>query len=299
MNKFDTVYVTGCSFSEGGGLYDIPTKKLYKELYDVSWDDFHEVTYGGRVAKKLNAKLVMDAKCGGGLERVIRKFWEFVKDKSNEELNKVLFLIEAPGAQQRLDFYSSKDRKHFVVNLNMGYDLKLNWPEYFKQHRPIEEALDMENFGITFNYAEVEKRNDNDDSLEDCKESVFGYIQDLFDPIKYEDKIFGSFIFMLSYMLHKKLNFFVLPTGVSSNFIYEHLGDDILPHFIDFHLSNDINRIRKDVQSDTPILDFLYWCEINKLTITDEVKKSDGHPGYFGHKEFSEIIIKNIEMTYL
>ena len=297
MNKFDTVYVTGCSFSEGGGLYDITVKKLYKELYDVSWDDFHEVTYGGRVAEKLNAKLVMDAKCGGGLERVIRKFWEFVKDKSNEELNKVFFLIQVPGVQQRLDFYSSKDRKHFVVNLNVGHNLRLDWPEYFKQHRPIEESLDMENFGITFDY--TDEGEGKDDSLEDCKESVFGYVQDLFDPIEYQDKTYGSFILMLSYMLYKKLNFFVFPAGVSTNLIYKHLGEDILNHFIDVHLSNDINKLRKDVQSNIPVLDFLYWCEVNKCTIQDEIKKTDGHPGYFGHKKFSEIIVKNIEMTYL
>jgi hypothetical protein len=295
MNKFNTIYVTGCSFSEGGGLYDIPTKKLYKELYDVSWDDFHKVTYGYRVAEHFDCELVMDAKCGGGLERVIRKFWDFVKDKSDEELNKVIFFIEAPGAQQRLDFYSSKDRKHFVVNLNMGYDLKLDWPEYFKQHRPIEESLDIENFGITFDYAIKERINDNDESLVECKESVLGYVQDLFDPIKYESKIRGSFIFMLSYMLRKKLKFFVIPTGVEAKFIYKHLGEDILNNFIDLHMKNDINKLRKDVQSNIPVLDFLYWCEANKFTIQDEIKKADGHPGYFGHKEFSKIIIKNIE----
>ncbi len=106
MDKFNTIYVNGCSFSEGGGLHYKEIPELYKKKHGIYWDDYRTLTYGYRVAEHFDCELVMDAKCGGGLERVIRKFWEFVKDKSDEELNKVLFLIEAPGAQQRLDFYS-------------------------------------------------------------------------------------------------------------------------------------------------------------------------------------------------
>ena len=33
--KFDTIYVNGCSHTAGGGLYDVGTKELYKEISDL------------------------------------------------------------------------------------------------------------------------------------------------------------------------------------------------------------------------------------------------------------------------
>ena len=60
LSKLKTLYVAGSSFSEGGGLYQQDIKDLYKEIHSVEWNNFHEVTYGYRVAKKLNLDLVMD-----------------------------------------------------------------------------------------------------------------------------------------------------------------------------------------------------------------------------------------------
>jgi len=76
-------------------------------------------------------------------------------------------------------------------------------------------------------------------------------------------------MFMISYMLYKKLNFLVLTSSLSR------FGRDIQKHLI---------------------YDIFEWSKINKLTIKDELKdkSNDEHPGYFGHKEFSEIILDKI-----
>jgi hypothetical protein len=250
-SKFDTLYVGGSSFSEGGGLYQPDIRDLYKEVYDVEWNHFHEVTYGYRVAQELDVDLVMDAKCGGGLERLVRKFQSYVKNKTSKELDRTLFLIEPPTAKGRLDLYSNSEEKYFMVNTN---DVKGKW---------------QTEVGISFDYAMGENNDTQNRSESRLRPGVISYLQDFYDIDKYDDKIRGNFMFMISYMLYKKLNFLVLTSSLSG------FGRDIRKHLI---------------------YDIFEWSKINKLTIKDELKdkSNDEHPGYFGHKEFSEIILNKI-----
>jgi len=260
LSKLKTLYVAGSSFSEGGGLYQQDIKDLYKEIHSVEWNNFHEVTYGYRVAKKLNLDLVMDAKCGGGLERVIRKFYEFIKNKSDTELSKVFFIIEPPSATGRIDLYSNVEKKHFMINTN---DIKSD---------------QQTEVGISFDYVTGENLSETD--LKDFfrqryfRNVVLSYLQDFYDPDKYEDKITGNFIFMVSHMLYKKLNFLIMP----------------------FHLK----IFRKNDLDKHLLPDIFEWTKKNKLTIENELdsKSNDGHPGYFGHKEFSEVILNIIKYQY-
>jgi hypothetical protein len=80
-NKFHTIHFTGCSFTEGGGFEDgkQQLKSEYKRKYGFLYKNEKDVAYPSLLQSKLNLKIINDAKSGSGVERTIRKIWEYIR----------------------------------------------------------------------------------------------------------------------------------------------------------------------------------------------------------------------------
>jgi hypothetical protein len=117
LSNYDTIYFNGSSFTEGGGFEagKWHIHKAYKEKYGFEYKNEKEVCYPTIVQNLLpNIKVINEAKCGAGTERVIRKVWEYIFLHRLDDVKKTIFILELPGSVNRLDLFSNKEFKHLV-----------------------------------------------------------------------------------------------------------------------------------------------------------------------------------------
>jgi hypothetical protein len=88
---FNKIYVNGSSLSCGGSLeLDSPNYEYYVNQKGVTpWKNEKEVSYGNVLANKLGIECFNDSKQGGGLDRIIRKTFDYIDNLFN--LHKKLF----------------------------------------------------------------------------------------------------------------------------------------------------------------------------------------------------------------
>jgi hypothetical protein len=256
MRKYDYLYVNGSSFTAGGGLEPFKKNlmKFYKEKYGVEWKSERDVAWPKLLADKLGLELIDESACGGGPERVARMMYEFLY---KNKYNRTLFILEIPSAYNRLEFYSNHFKNYLICNPNFS----------------IENENVYVDMSITQGYHTY---NDYDDIQKYIKDSLEDYLTKFYDIDEYRNKIIYSMIGLYSLMINLKLPFYITQSGFDANLnrFYEGATDT---HCFPFKQN-----------------DFFGWTKSKKLTITDETNGivEDGHPGYYAHKKWADILYK-------
>jgi hypothetical protein len=255
--KFDTVYVNGCSHTAGGGLYDDGTKELYKEIYNLSWKTEREVNYPKLLSKYFDCNLVDDSRCGSGAPRLVRKTFEYIFNVGLEKAKKTLFIFQINTPVHRLEYYCSKIDDYLIVNVQYEDDGSFKYVTAVDSHSKNEWTNNPK-----FYEGEI-------------TENIKKQLTDYHNPLAYLDKIHNEVVGLFSYLEHHNIEyFFGFDTG---------------------NIMKPVNEKRRiDIEGDQTIIEY---CSRKKLRICDETsnRSIDGHPGYFGNKEYADKLIEFLE----
>ena len=160
-NRFDTIYFNGCSFTEGGGFEKGKhwLHRAYKEKYDFIYENEKAVCYPTLIKNKLGIDVINEAKSGSGVDRVVRKVYEYIEKYGIGKSQKTLFILEIPDDISRLDVYSNELNEWLVANVEYDYNTAkitdvqttLNWiygppleEEYrFKTRKSVKEFSEL------------------------------------------------------------------------------------------------------------------------------------------------------------
>lgn len=257
FKKFSTIYTNGCSHTAGGGLYDQRIKTLYNDLHGIKWESEREVTYPKRLSNHFNCKLVDDSTCGSGAPRLIRKTYEYITKYGIENAKKTLFILQINTSVGRLDYYCKKINDYVVVNFTYEDDGTLRHLNIVDNHSTTERKYGSEFFKGEI-YEDISKHILNHYSFEDYNKQI-------------QNQLLGLFSFFEKNNIEY---YFGLDSGMFINYSNKNRRIDI----------EGFDTINK-------------YTEAKNLIISEELDKSfiEGHPGYFGHKKFSEELINFIE----
>jgi len=255
--KFDTIYVNGCSHTAGGGLYDDGTKELYEEIYGLTWKTEREVNYPRLLSNHFNCDLVDESRCGSGAPRLVRKTFEYIFKVGLEKAKKTLFIFQINTPVHRLEYYCSKINDYLIVNVQYENDGSFKYVTAVDSHSKNEWINKPK-----FYEGEI-------------TENIKKQLTDYHNPLAYLDKIHNEVIGLFSYLEQHNIEyFFGFDTG---------------------NISKPVNEDRRiNIEGFDTIIQY---CYDKKLTIADETngRSIDGHPGYFGNKEYSEKLIQFLE----
>lgn len=254
FNGFKLFYVNGCSHSEGGGLEDPSIRgdsrlPYYEKYYGVTWKNKKEVNYGSRLSEILNIPCVNESKSGGGVDRVIRKTYDFLSQNWSDR-EKLFLILEKPDSSRSDIFYNKTKEYHIVNTENTGKELLFSCAtrDYWIDKKFKE---DMGNYQEDFKIWYKNHYDFNQKSLMDEK----------------------NFIGLYSFCKLNKIRIILMNrhTNIFENIISE---SDVIK------FGNSKN------------FEISKWCEENKKSITYEMNSvginiNDGHPGFFGHIEYS------------
>jgi hypothetical protein len=266
FNKFNTIYTNGCSHTAGGGLDSNNVKNLYKELHGISWGSERDVTYPKRLSNHFNCKLVDDSTCGSGAPRLIRKTYEYITKYGLENAKKTLFILQINTSVGRLDYYCKKINDYVIVNFTFENDGSL---------RLSKTDSGVYGINIVDSYSSNEQKYD----CEFFKGEIYDHIQnDIINHYNFEGydiQIQNQLLGLFSFFEKNGIEYYYgLDSGISIN-------------------HSNINR-RIDIDG----FDTIHKYSISKKsTISEELNNliGEGHPGYFGHKKFSEELIIFLE----
>lgn len=266
FKKFSTIYTNGCSHTAGGGLDSYNTKKLYKELHGISWGSERDVTYPKRLSNHFNCKLVDDSSCGSGAPRLIRKTYEYINKYGLENAKKTLFILQINTSVGRLDYYCKKINDYVIVNFTYEKNGSL---------RLSETASGFYGINIVDSHSSNEQKYDR----EFFKGEIYDHIQNdvinHYDLLGYDKQIQNQLLGLFSFFEKNNIEYyFGLDSGMFINYSNKNRRIDI----------EGFDTINK-------------YTESKNLIISEELDKSfvEGHPGYFGHKKFSEELIIFLE----
>jgi hypothetical protein len=264
--KIKNLYCNGSSLSAGGGLYQQNIKNEYKKLYNLEWDDEKNVTYAKYVADEFKLNLIHDAECGSGAPRLVRRTYNHIKKIGLEKARETLFLFEITDPIHRVDMYSKKIHDHIIVNVR--YDGKLDGS--------------LSDLSIVHSYSPNHTKHNPNIFKNEIEGQVKNYLDNFHDPIIYTEKIKGEIVGLFCFLEKMGIQFFYMFENETLKSPKELYGDLDQKHMI---------IIENGVYNSS------HFCHKYNLTISDELNghSGDTHPGYYGYKKLSEVIIKFLQ----
>ncbi len=269
LKNINSIYCNGSSLSAGGGLYEPPVKDVYKKLHGVEWENEKDVTYAKYIADHFNLKLIHDAQCGSGAPRLVRRTYEYINKVGIEEAKKTLFIFEITDPIHRVDMYCKEINDHIIVNVR--YD--------------DSDDGELSDLSIVYSYSPINNPYPHEKFKGKIENQIRQYLDNFHDPIVYTDKFRGEL-----------LGLFCFLDKIGIKYYYMFDNTTLQPY-------QDIYR-NLDKEHQLVIEDGIYttshFCHKHKLTIKDDTNgfTDDTHPGYFGYKKISDIMIKFIESRF-
>ncbi len=260
---YEKFYVNGCSHSQGGGLEGPELRSdsvfpLYKEKYGIEkWEDRTRLNFAHHLSELIGIPHLNEAESGGGVERVVRMAYEWILENWDKK-DKIMLILENPDPSRFEVFYRPLD-EYFIVNTNIN-----------------AEEGNGEFVSATRKYYNTKELSNEDKMLEPIFMKWFNNHANIKENWK---RIERDFVGLYSFCKFNGIRIFVM-TGNSVT-------------FRDCFDKNDIIKFGNDEKN----YDICSWAFNNKKTIKDELdgKSSDGHPGYFAHKEYAGLLKKFIE----
>jgi hypothetical protein len=142
--NYEFFYVNGSSHTKGGGFeatgwFRDQLVKYYKEHYNIEWNTDDDVNWGTRLSELIGIPCHNHALQGGGLDRVIRKTYEFIE--SNWEARHKFFIILETPDPSRVDLYYNPWQQHFIMNVgDQGFIYAT--PNYFPEPPGVKDLQD-------------------------------------------------------------------------------------------------------------------------------------------------------------
>jgi hypothetical protein len=255
------IYANGTSVTAGGGFepyeYRNDVRDAYKSCKDNELPDSQiECTYPYFLKKQIgNIELINDAKCGSGIERLVRTSMDWIEN-NQDKLNETIFIFEAQFGI-RLDWYVNEWQDFGI--LNAAKNMKGEYPFNLVKTWYIDDMAEQ----IGWN--------------EKYKDAIDSYMNNFFDGDLQFKKEINLLILFVSYLNQLNLDYYIsLPSSLDSIFKIKDLFNKLIPHRKNLSLCFNT--------------DIWNYCKLNKLLISDEVDDGDNHIGYYGAQKVAFMI---------
>ena len=270
--KFKKIYVNGSSLSCGGSLE--PNTQAYNHYVNTGipkWDNEKEVSYGNVLSKDLGIECVNDAKQGGGLDRIIRKTFDYVDTLTQEEIETTLFLFDIPLQPSRVEIYSKEFKDFFVMSV---YDRKWN--------NNIEGK--SINSKISFSRAyKKEKLNLSYDQYIKHDSILNTYVDEYYDYEIETKRLLRQLILFYNFLDNKKISYIIdLNDSLFTASGYDNEDN--------FKIYNN-NYSYKTNPNIIPMKSLWQTSVYHQWRICDEIEgNNDSHLGYYGNIKYAQFI---------
>ncbi len=258
------IYCFGTSQTAGGGYeFDAETKWLWpKDYWFIEYEGEQtqsNFSYPGRLQSISNEYKVFNlGKSGHGNDRSIRKAYDVIKSKTNEELKNVCFLLEYAYVGRKEVFLKNLD-KHAICNYSF-----------------LTEKMDEVNLhGLGIDYFYDDKNTEkllrmNRDSIQDYLSKTMKYDVEM-------EKLERDFAIFLSFLENMGVNFLLVSGG---------------PDFRDNHFEK--NAIAWDKL--TPYQGDPFNTHVEEETITAETNGEilDNHNNYTTNNWISKVVYNRL-----
>jgi len=261
--KFDTIYVNGSSLTAGGGMNVPMNKQEYKRLLNIDIGDEKDVTYPKYISDHFNTELIHEAQCGGGAPRLIRMTYNYIQKVGIERARKTLFLFEITDPVHRIDFYCEKINDYVIVNVR--YDNEWDNDGAISsiqiQETTTEDGI---HYDRKFFEGEIEKE-------------VKTFLEKYHNPVTYTKKFVGEIAGLFSFLDANDIEYFFMFDNNTLQTPFQEYYNKLEYRDLKFDGYSSINQ----------------FSGFNGLTVSHDLKgyTDDLHPGYYGHKLYSEKLI--------
>ncbi len=289
MKKFSKIYINGSSLSCGGSLdYKSSAWRYYTMEEDIkSWNNSKDVSYGNLLGNILEAEIYNEAKEGGGLDRLIRKTYDFISKASLEELSETLFVFDIPLQPARFEVFSRKHNDFFVVSISYKGGENVN------EYNPIEISRDWNNWmsNVTFSrsYYDSSKSLEFDELKE--HDELLNKIVDYYHDYEVEtNRLLRQLTMFYCFLDKMKINYF------------RDSNETVFAGSVNFAKREDTREVIKklklfDSSNENIIESPTIWnlAEKKKWRICDETPINDAHLGYFGNQKYAQYLYEKIK----
>lgn len=282
-----TIYINGSSLSCGGGLEPhTQAFSLYTQSGISKWYDSKDVSYGNQLAKILGVGVVNEAKQGGGLDRVIRKTYDYINSKNSLELESTLFLFDIPIQPARFEVYSKQYNDWFVVSVSYRDSLKdPHQITISTKDGQIDSVLsfsrDYMNSELHFEFDDLKKHN----------QILCDFVREYHDYEQEAKRLLRELTFFYCYLDKLKIRYIRDTTEgfFAGSFMFDARTDaEFFDKLSVFETSNP-NVI--NVQT--------IWTLAgeNEWRIKDEISVEDDHLGYLGNLKYAHYLHKKLNIN--
>lgn len=289
MKKFSQIYINGSSLSCGGSLeYKSAAWRYYTTEKDVvAWKDSRVVSYGNILGKMLNVDIINEAKEGGGLDRLIRKTYDFISERTLEELSETLFVFDIPLQPARFEVYSRKHNDWFVVSISYK---GLEDPN---EYNPIEVSRDWDSWFSNLSFS----RGFNNPSLNLTLDELKEHDELLCKIVDY----YHDYDVNANRLLRELTMFYCFLDKMKINY-YRDNNETIFAGSINFAKRNGTRDLMSklklfETSNENVISCPTIWnlSEKKGWRLCDETPINDAHLGYFGNIKYAEYLYEKLK----
>ena len=256
------IYVNGTSISEGGGFEPYEYRTDVRDSYSIELPSTQlECSYPYFLYKEIqsnqNIELINEAKCGSGIERMVRKSMEWI-GKSGDKIKDTLFIFE-PQFGIRIDWYVNEWQDFGILNSS----------KYMKGKYPFTLVK-------RWFYDDDKKQKKWNEKY---KEIIHSYMNNFFNADVQQQKDCNLLILFLCYLNQLNLDYFItIPTSTPDN--TKKILREVTPKHknLEYCFGTDLWN----------------YCRVNKMLILNETKINDIHIGFYGNKKVGNLLFKYI-----
>ena len=266
MDK-EYLYINGSSVSAGGGFEEYQYRQDIRDAYTKKGIELPqtqvECSFGYYIAKELNLTLINHSKSGGGIDRMIRTTYDWIR-KNRIKSKKTIFILE-PQTGIRLDWFVKEWNDYGVLNAHLNE----------KGKYPFTLVKDW----FTDDNGEQNLWNQK------YEDSINGFFENFYDETVYLRNELSKLIFFISYLNQKNIDYIIS-----------------LPDFIPTDLQIELNNItpkNSNINSFLNSMNIWMYSLTNKILISDEINSNDNHIGFFGNKVIAKKLLDFINKRVL
>jgi hypothetical protein len=286
MKQFKKLYINGSSLSCGGGLEpDSPAYVHYTSVDNIKrWSNSKSASYGNILGEMLGIEVINESKQGGGLDRLIRKTYDYITNTPLSEIEETLFIFDIPLQPTRMEVYSNQYKDWLVCSIALDDKGNHSSVQIRNQGNWWDSKL-----SISRGFFRPELRIPYDEYIKHDK-ILNDFITEYFDKEITIKRMMRELTMFYSYLDSFNLNYF---RDNTDTLFAASLNTD------DFRLKNEyLKRLQKQVSNNSNIIDCNSIWDLSskmKWTIADETPINDAHLGYYGNKKYAEYLFEKIK----
>jgi len=288
MKNFSQIYINGSSLSCGGSLHFESTAWWFyiNEKEVERWNNSKDVSYGNVLGNMLGINVINEAKEGGGLDRLIRKTYDFISTLTLKELSETLFVFDIPLQPSRFEVFSRKHDDWFTVAISY------KGGEDSNAYSPIEVSRNTTKWFSNLSFSRGWGDSTTALSLDELKEHdelLNKILEYYYDYEIQTDRLLRELTMFYCFLDKMKINYF------------RDNNETIFAGSINFSKTNRTKELIKKLKLFETSNENVIGCPTiwnlhgeKKWRITDETPIEDSHLGYFGNKKYAEYLYEKL-----